>query len=435
LEGEERNMDLERIFRESLGENELTPSGDFEKRLMRKVEGKEFVRFNPRRINIYYLSAVAVIGLIGVYFLLNRGSEDKANYKTATELSRQEVPVDVEIKADSNKSNLEKNFTSTETVSTPGIAIKQKEELKPTDKQVEQQGQVINNDYSPALKPAKENLGIRNEGEIPLKTKAAFTSSSISGCAPLKVDFTNKSEGAASYKWIFDDGTISESENLSKVFRKEGEHTVTLKAFGTGGSVSLASLSITVFQAPVADFRFSPEKPVIPEDEVRFENYSSNGVRYLWNFGDGTTSESFEPEHRYNRFAAYNVSLTVSSENGCSDTLVLTNAFAGSGTFMNFPNAFIPNPDGPSGGTYSATSDETAQIFHPVSSGVNDYELRIFSKIGVLVFQSNDINIGWDGYHKGQLCEPGVYVWKARGKYRNGEPFVKSGDVTLIRYQ
>jgi len=50
-----------------------------------------------------------------------------------------------------------------------------------------------------------------------------------------------------------------------------------------------------------------------------------------------------------------------------------------------------------------------------------------------LIFETNDINIGWDGYFKGQLSNPGVYIWKVRGNFRNGEPFTKMGDVTLLK--
>ena len=97
------------------------------------------------------------------------------------------------------------------------------------------------------------------------------------------------------------------------------------------------------------------------------------------------------------------------------------------------PNAFIPNPQGPSGGFYSSKSDEAAEIFHPSFSGVSDYQMKIFSKLGILIFESNDVNIGWDGYFKGQLSNPGVYIWKIRGNFSNGEPFIKMGDVTLLK--
>lgn len=101
--------------------------------------------------------------------------------------------------------------------------------------------------------------------------------------------------------------------------------------------------------------------------------------------------------------------------------------------FIKFPNAFIPDPHGPTGGYYSAMSDENARVFHPVHSGVAEYHLRIYSKLGILIYESNDINRGWDGYIRGQLTFPGVYLWRASGKYRNGDSFNNYGDVTLLK--
>jgi hypothetical protein len=112
----------------------------------------------------------------------------------------------------------------------------------------------------------------------------------------------------------------------------------------------------------------------------------------------------------------------------------VSNAFTGKGNFIDFPNAFLPNLNGPLGGHYSSSADDAASIFHPVSSGVSEYQLRIFSKSGMLIFESNDINIGWDGYYKGSLCQSGVYIWKVRGNYINGESFTKMGDLTLLKY-
>jgi len=59
-----------------------------------------------------------------------------------------------------------------------------------------------------------------------------------------------------------------------------------------------------------------------------------------------------------------------------------------SGYFIEFPNAFIPNSNGPSGGYFSNKSDEDSQIFHPVFSGVSHYQLRIFSRTGVMIFEA-----------------------------------------------
>lgn len=115
------------------------------------------------------------------------------------------------------------------------------------------------------------------------------------------------------------------------------------------------------------------------------------------------------------------------------EILHLPDLSAGSGNYIKFPNVFFPNLNGPSGGYYSSFSDASATVFHPVSSGVSEYRLRIFSKSGILIFESDDINSGWDGYYKGQLCLQGVYIWNVNGRFINGEPFTMMGDLTLLK--
>ncbi len=67
------------------------------------------------------------------------------------------------------------------------------------------------------------------------------------------------------------------------------------------------------------------------------------------------------------------------------------------------------------------------------SKGSVAYELNIFNKWGELLFVSKDINIGWDGYYRGQLCQQDAYVWKVKAKFADGSTVVKSGDLLLLR--
>jgi len=260
-----------------------------------------------------------------------------------------------------------------------------------------------------------------------------FEPSSKSGCLPMKVKFKNLVKSIDSCKWTFGDGGFSNEISPEWIFDVEGDFKVGLEIFGNDGFHGTYSTIITVHPKPQARFEISPEKPDLMDDEVLFLNYSTGSEKYNWNFGDGSISSLYEPRHKYSKFGNYNVRLIATSQFGCSDTLVFVNAFSGSEYSIEFPNAFIPNPDGPSGGYYSSKSDEAALVFHPSYSGVSEYQLRIFTKVGQLIFESNDVNIGWDGYYKGELVIPGVYIWKVRGNFRNGEPFVKMGDVTLLR--
>ena len=68
----------------------------------------------------------------------------------------------------------------------------------------------------------------------------------------------------------------------------------------------------------------------------------------------------------------------------------------------------------------------------PYGEGVEQYHLEIFNKWGILLFESHDRNIGWDGYYKDKLVKEGVYVWKVSGVYNNGKDFKKVGTVVVI---
>lgn len=99
---------------------------------------------------------------------------------------------------------------------------------------------------------------------------------------------------------------------------------------------------------------------------------------------------------------------------------------------IQFPNAFTPNANGPTNGYYTPSIPNN-NVFHPVYKGVTEYHLSIFNRRGELIFESNEINIGWDGYINDRLAAQGVYVWKAHGRYSNGQSFTKFGNIMLIK--
>ena len=436
-------MNVRELFRYKLENAEPIPGDSVRTDLMRKLAGREFIRFNPARFNIYYLGGiVAAAGVVAALLMTsNPGAGRKPEVITPTE---NKISTDTVGNTSGDQQKSERQLVTEKIRNNKnniGISSSNKNISSEVKSNVIKPGLKTVNISSPGYPDSltkktliKENIPEKNNVfTLRKKTEAAFNVSSISGCTPLKVRFMNRSTSYDSCRWVFGDGGSSTEKNPEWIFDVEGEYKVVLKVFNSNGTEAIASSVITVHPNPVARFEINPQNPIIPDDDIRFLNYSMNAVKYKWEFGDGNTSEAIEPDHRYGKYKNYTVRLVVMSEYGCSDSLIVVNAFSGSGCYIDFPNAFIPNPDGPAGGYYSTKSDEAAQVFHPTTSGVSDYQLRIFSKIGILIFESDDINIGWDGYMKGQLCEPGVYIWKVRGTYKNGEPFVKMGDVTLLR--
>ena len=257
--------------------------------------------------------------------------------------------------------------------------------------------------------------------------------SSASGCAPLTVTFTNHSQYADSYIWDFGDGMSSTDFEPVHVYQDPGVYVVQLIAIGDGGVDTISNVTVTVYEIPHAFFTLAPALVYLPDQPVHFYDLSENAVAWQWNFGDGTGSTEQNPTHVYTEVGVYDVTLEVWSAGGCPSLYILSDGVTAeaSGEIL-FPNAFTPNNSGPTGGYYSQT-DYTNDVFHPIFKGVSEYRLSIFNRWGELIFESNDVSIGWDGYYRDVECKPDVYVWKAEGRFSDGRAFMKAGDVTLIR--
>ncbi|HEX3010338.1 MAG TPA: PKD domain-containing protein, partial [Bacteroidales bacterium] len=272
---------------------------------------------------------------------------------------------------------------------------------------------------------------------IPVKapnTIADFDASD-NGCVPLTMNFTNHSTWATSYKWDFDDGGTSTDIHASHVYNTPGKYQVKLITYGDGAKDE-TTRDIEVYPKPEVKFNLSPRAPeevMLPDALVQFYNTSKLGDRYRWDFGDGDTSSVFEPTHTYQELGIYDVSLNVWTEHLCFDSVTLQDAVIVQGKgLLVFPNAFTPGTNGPNGGEYKL-EDKRNDIFYPYHDGVEEYKLEIYDRWGELLFESDKVNVGWDGYYKGNLCKSDVYIWKAKGKFYNGSSFNKAGDVTLLR--
>jgi len=60
--------------------------------------------------------------------------------------------------------------------------------------------------------------------------------------------------------------------------------------------------------------------------------------------------------------------------------------------------------------------------------------VRIFNRIGEIVFESNDANFGWDGTYKGVIQLSGVFVYEMKLVFTDGHSDgIRTGTITLMR--
>lgn len=263
---------------------------------------------------------------------------------------------------------------------------------------------------------------------------AGFIGDSI-GCAPLVVSFQDTSLFAQGWLWDFGDGGASINSSPVHVFDIPGTYDIRLVVIGYNGQMDTAThyMTVTVHPRAEAAFTVTPNQVVIPQQPVFTVNISQEANQFQWQWGDGNVDTTFSPSHKYTEAGLYDITLIANNEFNCPDTLTQFAAVkAIGGGLLEFPDAFTPSLRGPYDGDVDVTSYDN-DLFFPKFEGIETYTLRVYDKWGELIFQSQDVMKGWDGYYRERICQQDVYIWKADGIFQNGQSYSMVGQVTLIR--
>ncbi len=144
-------------------------------------------------------------------------------------------------------------------------------------------------------------------------------------CDGFPVQFTNNavvnSGSIASSNWDFGDNTNSSLTNPVKQYLNNGTYTVTLTVTSSNSCMNSLSQTVNVYEGPTANFTFIDEclNISIPFTNTSFIN--SGVFNSTWDFGDTTSSTVNSPTHLYQHAVSNQVKLTVTSTNGCTDSI------------------------------------------------------------------------------------------------------------------
>jgi PKD repeat protein len=238
--------------------------------------------------------------------------------------------------------------------------------------------------------------------------------------------------------WNFNDQyhpgiDTSTLESPSYVYTHIDVYSVTMEA-SSFGCAKKVTKSFIVYPIPYSDFTFTPDYLGVKGRTI-FNNGSIYADSYLWDFGNGHTSNVEDPIEVYEHDSTYTITL-ISFNEWCSDTsrYQLTVFFKG----LYFPTAFSPN-------------NPNYEVSRFVPKGINlaEYSVQVFDLKGNLMWESDKLDENgspvdsWDGYCNGLLMPEGMYVWQAKGVFRDGTEWKGSdlqytnpqtnGTVTLIK--
>jgi gliding motility-associated-like protein len=217
------------------------------------------------------------------------------------------------------------------------------------------------------------------------------------------------SGGEGNYFYSWSNGSTSDSIIVTPTFSRGYSLIV---SDGCGVQID-TSVYVTV-SAPTADFNFEYQTAT----EVQFYDLSySNIAAYSWTFDNGASIVE-NPLHNFNYDGAHDVWLLVVDINNCRDSILKT---VKPPLLVYAPNSFSPNGDG--------LNDE----FKFKGVGIKSFNLLIYNRWGELMFETDNINNGWNGTLKGKEIPVGVYVYKVRAESYEGIEFEEANKLQLIK--
>ncbi|UKN02909.1 gliding motility-associated C-terminal domain-containing protein [Paracrocinitomix mangrovi] len=216
--------------------------------------------------------------------------------------------------------------------------------------------------------------------------------------------------GGFSYNWT---PVASTTEVATGIDSTMATVTVT----DANGCTATDSVFVNVWNAPTIDI-INNDTTIHYGDEIQL--IASGGVQYTW-----TPETDLSCVNCPNPIAEplENTYYCVSGEdaNGCvnSDCITVFVEIVCGDIFV--PSAFTPNFDGEN------------DLLCVYSDCIKTMEFKVYNRWGEKVFETNNMNICWDGTWNGKALNSAVFVYTLKGFLINGEPFDQKGNISLIR--
>lgn len=260
------------------------------------------------------------------------------------------------------------------------------------------------------------------------------TTTTPNGCPDLCVDFIDLSTipfgEIATRRWNFGDFQFSTNVTETHCYDNDdffdpSYYNIRLNLTSDSGCTSILTMDslIEVYPVPYADFGWSPDSVSTFDPQVFFADKSYGADLWTWTFGDTnnyTPSYDQNPDFTYSDHGYHDIMLIAENNYGCVDTIVRTIYIYADIRFY-VPSAFTPNEDGRN------------DIFRGFGEDIAGYNMRIFTRTGMLIFESNDIDYGWDGTVNGRQVPNGMYIYEFTVTDLNDQSKEYAGRFTLVR--
>jgi len=224
------------------------------------------------------------------------------------------------------------------------------------------------------------------------------------------------------YNWEPDSIIVSGDGTGAVTVSPQSTQYLYLTAESSNGCTLTDSILINVSNITASSVIASASDSLVPVGSTVTLTASPSGYSYSWTPTVNLTSPNSQvTDAIVDEETTYIVTVSDGICTRQDEVTVKVFQFVCEEPYVYVPNAFTPNNDG------------NNDILFIRSTIIEEAALRIFNRWGEMVFETNDLNIGWDGTWRGAPIAPDVYDYYLDGFCIDGEQFLIQGNITLIR--
>jgi len=201
-------------------------------------------------------------------------------------------------------------------------------------------------------------------------------------------------------------------------YMESGNYT---HVFPTATCDSTVTIHLLVYPSPVVNAVVYNGLGIQYGDFIQLQAESgSSQLIYSWTSEAILSSNSVKNPTSIARGSYWYV-VTVLDGNGCTDVDSLFIGLSEIST-LYVPNSFTPD------GTHGAND-----VFRIGHSNMASFHILIFDRWGEVIYESHDLDFGWDGTYKGAVVQDGVYVYKIKGLGKDAIKYELTGHISVLK--
>jgi gliding motility-associated-like protein len=225
------------------------------------------------------------------------------------------------------------------------------------------------------------------------------------------------------YSWTPTADILSGSNTATPIAKPARNTTFYVTATTPAGCIYKDSIEVKVIST------LQNIQATATPDSIRYGDTSKLKVIYtaatsiVWDLDPSLSSTTVDSPLAYPKTPTL-YWVTVTDQNGCrvrDSVRVYLKYTSCESSNIFVPNAFSPNNDG-----------KNDKLFVR-GNFIKELYFAVYDRWGQRVFETRDMNTGWDGTYKGTKMDPAVFGWYVEGVCDGGEKFFRKGNVTLLR--